>query len=80
MVAALAVPVAIATSRRKVLERSWDKTTINLPFGRHALAVGEEIYVPSDADAEMMEAKRREVTASLNAATERAYKLVDGPR
>ena len=28
------VPVAIVTSRRKVLERSWDKTTIHLPFGR----------------------------------------------
>ena len=28
------LPVALATSRRKVLEKSWDKTTINLPFGR----------------------------------------------
>jgi lysophospholipid acyltransferase (LPLAT)-like uncharacterized protein len=27
------VPVALTTSRRKVLERTWDKTTINLPFG-----------------------------------------------
>jgi hypothetical protein len=27
------VPVALATSRRNVLERTWDKTTINLPFG-----------------------------------------------
>ena len=30
------VPVALATSRRKVLEKTWDKTTINLPFGRGA--------------------------------------------
>ena len=28
------MPAAVATSRRKVLEKSWDKTTINLPFGR----------------------------------------------
>ena len=28
------VPIAMATSRRKVLEKTWDKTTINLPFGR----------------------------------------------
>lgn len=74
------VPIAIATSRRKVLERTWDKTTINLPFGRHALAVGEPIYVPSDAGPDLMEAKRREVTAGLDAATARAYKLVDGAK
>ena len=74
------VPLAIATSRRKVLEKSWDKTTINLPFGRRALAVGEAIYVPADADADMLERKRQEVTASLNAATARAYLLVDGAK
>lgn len=74
------VPVAIATSRRKVLEKSWDKTTINLPFGRHAVAFGEPIFVPSDADAATMEEKRREVTAALNVATARAYRLVDGPK
>jgi lysophospholipid acyltransferase (LPLAT)-like uncharacterized protein len=27
------VPVALTTSRRYVLEKTWDKTTINLPFG-----------------------------------------------
>ena len=74
------VPVAIATSRRKVLERTWDRTTINLPFGRHALALGEPIWVPAGVDAAAMEEKRREVTAALDAATARAYQLVDGPR
>lgn len=74
------VPLAIATSRRKVLERSWDKTTINLPFGRRSLALGEPIYVPADADAQTLEKKRQEVTAALDAATARAYRLVDGPK
>ena len=74
------ISAAIATSRRKVLEKSWDKTTINLPMGRRALAIGEPVYVPADADAGMMEMKRREVTDRLNAATERAYALVDGAR
>lgn len=73
------VPIAVATSRRKVIERSWDKTTINLPFGRYALAVGEPVHVPANADAETMAAKQREVTDALNAATARAYRLVDGP-
>ncbi|WP_309083871.1 lysophospholipid acyltransferase family protein [Chelativorans sp.] len=71
------IPVAIATSRRKVLERSWDKTTINLPFGRSAVVVGEPIYVAAEADEEEMERKRREVTDALNRATGEAYRLVD---
>lgn len=74
------VPVAIATSRRKVLERTWDKTTIGLPFGRLAVTIGEPVYVPANADMAMLEAKRQEVTASLNEATERAYRIVDTPR
>ena len=71
------VAFAVATSRRKVLERSWDKTTINLPFGRGTVVIGDPIYVRSDADDAEMERKRQEVTASLNAATEKAYRLVD---
>lgn len=74
------VPVAIATSRRKLLEKSWDKTTINLPFGRQALALGDPIFVPADADEATMEQKRSEVTAALNAVTARAYMLVDHPK
>lgn len=73
------VPIAVATSRRKVIEKSWDKTTINLPFGRYALAIGEPIHVPADAGGDVMAQKQREVTDALNAATARAYRLVDGP-
>ena len=72
------LPAAITTSRRKVLEKSWDKTTINLPFGRSAVVVGTPVFVPADADDAEMERKRQEVTASLNAATAEAYRLVDG--
>lgn len=71
------VPLALATSRRKVIASSWDKTTINLPFGRKAVVVGEPVYVPADANEALLEAKRREVTASLDAATAKAYGLVD---
>lgn len=72
------VPVAVATSRRKVLETTWDKTTLNLPFGRLGLALGAPIHVRADATQDEMEEKRREVTAALNAATARAYGLADG--
>lgn len=73
-------PAAIATSRRKVLERSWDKTTISLPFGRSAFEVAEPIYVPKNADDAEMERKRQQLTETLNAATAKAYALVDGAR
>ncbi|WP_315920541.1 lysophospholipid acyltransferase family protein [Mesorhizobium sp. SP-1A] len=73
-------PAALATSRRKVLEKSWDKTTINLPFGRLAIAVGQPVHVASDADDAEMERKRQELTDQLNAATADAYRLVDSPR
>jgi lysophospholipid acyltransferase (LPLAT)-like uncharacterized protein len=72
------LPAAITTSRRKVLEKSWDQTTINLPFGRSAVVVGTPVFVPADADEAEMERKRQEVTDSLNAATAEAYRLVDG--
>jgi lysophospholipid acyltransferase (LPLAT)-like uncharacterized protein len=74
------ISVAIATSRRKVLEKSWDKTTISLPFGRSAVTVGELIYVPKNADEAEMERKRQQLTDTLNAATAKAYALVDGGR
>ena len=74
------IPTAIATSRRKVLEKTWDKTTISLPFGRCAVIVGKPVYVGPETDDAGMEAKRREVTVSLNEATEAAYRLVDGTR
>ncbi|GLS36604.1 hypothetical protein GCM10010869_21950 [Mesorhizobium tianshanense] len=74
------LPAAITTSRRKVLERSWDKTTINLPFGRSSIVVGAPVFVPADADEAEMERKRQEVTAALNAATVEAYRLVDGSK
>jgi lysophospholipid acyltransferase (LPLAT)-like uncharacterized protein len=74
------LPSAIATSRRKVLERSWDKTTINLPFGRSSIVVGAPVFVPADSDEAEMERKRQEVTAALNAVTAEAYRLVDGAK
>ena len=48
-------PVAMATRRRIVLD-NWDRTTVNLPFGRGAGVAGAPIYVPRDADDATLEA------------------------
>src|SRR5579863_1100022 len=71
-------PSAIATSRRIVLD-NWDRTTINLPFGRGAGVAAEPLSVPADADDAALEAARRLLEQRLNAATRRAYELVDKP-
>lgn len=71
-------PGAIATSRRIVFD-NWDRTTFNLPFGRAAGVGAEPIRVPHDADAAALEAARLLLEQRLNAATARAYALVDRP-
>jgi lysophospholipid acyltransferase (LPLAT)-like uncharacterized protein len=72
------MPFAMATSRFIRL-KNWDRTTINLPFGRGALVGIGEISVPPDADAETMERLRLELEANLNEATRRAYVQVGRP-
>ncbi|MBN8920685.1 MAG: lysophospholipid acyltransferase family protein [Rhizobiales bacterium] len=70
------VPVAFATSRRITL-RNWDRSAINLPLGRGAMVLGEPIFVPATADDSMLDDCRRQVQASLNNVTARAYGIVD---
>jgi lysophospholipid acyltransferase (LPLAT)-like uncharacterized protein len=72
------MPFAMATSRFVRLN-NWDRTTINLPFGRGALVGGDMIMVPPDADAETMEMLRAQLEATLNDATRRAYAQVGRP-
>jgi lysophospholipid acyltransferase (LPLAT)-like uncharacterized protein len=70
------LPVAVATSRRIELN-NWDKSVINLPFGRLAVVVGDPIRVATEADEDALEAARQTVETRLNAATVRAYAIVD---
>ncbi|WP_417666684.1 lysophospholipid acyltransferase family protein [Roseibium sp.] len=69
------IPVAVATSRSVELN-SWDKASINLPFGRGAIAIGDLIHVDPEADDDALEVARQAVEEGLNATTRRAYELV----
>jgi lysophospholipid acyltransferase (LPLAT)-like uncharacterized protein len=71
------LPVAVATSRRKVLN-NWDRTAINLPFSRLAMVAGDPITVPSDPDGATLEASRQAIEARLNRVSARALELADG--
>jgi lysophospholipid acyltransferase (LPLAT)-like uncharacterized protein len=71
-------PLAIATTHRIVIN-NWDSSTINLPFGRGAGVAPESVRVAPDADDDALEAARRLLEDRLNAATRRAYDIVDQP-
>jgi len=70
------LPVALVTSRRKVLD-NWDRTTINLPFSRLAMVGGEIVTVAADADGDTLESCRQALERTLNRTTARAYELAD---
>ena len=71
------IPVAMGTSRRYRLS-NWDRTPVNLPFGRMVMMRGEPIRVAHDADDAALEDARRAVEGQLNAITERVYAVADG--
>jgi lysophospholipid acyltransferase (LPLAT)-like uncharacterized protein len=72
------MPFAMVTSRFIRL-KNWDRTTINLPFGRGAVVGIDAVFVPPDADGETMERLRVQVETYLNEATRRAYAKVGRP-
>ena len=72
------MPFAMVTSRYWRL-KNWDRTTINLPFGRGALVGGDIIMVPPDAGAQTMEELRVRLETTLNDATRRAYAKLGRP-
>jgi len=67
------IPYIYAFSREKILEKTWDKTAIPLPFGRSIFIRGEAFYVPRDADDTLLEQKRLELSVIMNSLTDKAY-------
>jgi lysophospholipid acyltransferase (LPLAT)-like uncharacterized protein len=70
-------PIAIATHWRVALD-NWDRTTINIPFGRGGGVAAEPLRVPANADDAALEQARRALEIALDAATARAYAIADG--
>jgi lysophospholipid acyltransferase (LPLAT)-like uncharacterized protein len=55
---------------------SWDRTQIPKPFTKVAMAIAEPIYVPRDADQQVMESSRVRLIASLAAAQSECKRLL----
>jgi 3-deoxy-D-manno-octulosonic-acid transferase len=66
------VPLAVATSCYRAIN-SWSRMTINLPFSRLGIVMGDPIYVPEGAGREELEVYRKRVEAALNETTAKAY-------
>jgi lysophospholipid acyltransferase (LPLAT)-like uncharacterized protein len=59
------IPLAVA-ARHKVTFNTWDRFELPLPLSRLALLVGEQVRVLPDDRGPALEARRRELEASLN--------------
>ena len=70
------VPCAMATSRF-IAVKSWSRFTINLPFSKLGIVVGDPVRVPCGADQATLEAARIAVERGLNQTTARAYQLAE---
>jgi hypothetical protein len=63
------IPVAVG-ARWKVQFRSWDRFFLPFPCSRVVIAYGEPMLVPANADAVVMEQKRRELENALSKLTD----------
>jgi lysophospholipid acyltransferase (LPLAT)-like uncharacterized protein len=71
-------PVGAATSRHLRLRSTWDRSAVNLPFGRLVFALGTPLRVAEDAGAAQIETARMELKARLDETTARAYAIACG--
>lgn len=70
------IAIATASSRRKVLERVWDKMQINYPFSTIAFCAEPPLWVTDPAVSD--EAYAAALKPMLDRALERAFAIADG--
>ena len=64
----------VVQAGRYWITRSWDRMQIPRPFSRVRVIIARPIYVPADADDEMLDAKRDELQRSLEALDKQSEK------
>jgi len=72
------VPLAFATSRRRVLN-TWDRFYLALPFGRGLYLWGEPIEIAADLEGEGIERARALIETRMNELAAEADRRVDAP-
>lgn len=61
------VPISWSASRRKVLEKSWDRFLVPLPFGRIRFAYGSPLRLEPDLSSAAMERAMARMAGELDA-------------
>jgi lysophospholipid acyltransferase (LPLAT)-like uncharacterized protein len=64
----------IGVDRGKTFEKTWDQFLLPKPFAKTVMLFAPPIYVPTDANAEMMETKHAEMQQEL----ERVRDIAEG--
>lgn len=67
------VPLTFGVNRKRVMG-SWDRFILPIPFSRGVVIMGEPIYVPEDADKEVLRVKLNILEKSMLEITDRADK------
>lgn len=70
------MPTVIRTQNEAYIKKSWDQFIIHKPFGKLVIAYDKPIYVPKDADDEMIETYRLKLEKNLNELHEKAENLL----
>jgi len=73
----------IGVSRGKTFEKTWDHFLLPAPFARAVILFAPAIYVPPDANAELLESKQAEMQHELERVREIAeswFSLSDADR
>jgi hypothetical protein len=73
----------IGVERGKTFEKTWDHFLLPLPFSRTVILFAPPIYVPADADQQMLEAKHAEMQRELERVRDIAeawFSLTDAER
>lgn len=60
------LPFHITSTRYWHAKKSWDEFQVPLPFGKSLVAIAEPIYVPADADEDLLRQKRDELQRVLD--------------
>ena len=71
------IPMGFAT-RHNIGFKTWSRFTLNLPFSKFAMVMGDPLDVPEHADGDTLEACRQQLERRINAATRKAYEMTGG--
>ena len=70
-------PMGVASSRKFVFKKTWNKVYLPLPFSRQVIFLLEPIFFSGKADPDEMEALCRHVEEELRHAQQEAQRVLD---